>query len=111
MLRSTFILDIRLPCLQLFSDAKEIDRSSIQVGRDVGEKDMLSKGSTDSSGTPSVWRCGIDGPCLSECQGEINYIRSSSTLIVYKTWDCSKNDLMYGGSLKRTFEPSRLKID
>ncbi|KAA1094474.1 hypothetical protein PGT21_022487 [Puccinia graminis f. sp. tritici] len=48
---------------------------------------------------------------VSKCQGEINYIRSSSTPIVYKTLDCSSNELMYGGSLKRTFEPSRLKID
>ncbi|WAQ82122.1 hypothetical protein PtA15_2A435 [Puccinia triticina] len=48
---------------------------------------------------------------VSKCQGEINYIRSSSTPIVYKTLDISTNELMYGGSLKKSFEPSRLKYD
>ncbi|KAH9471414.1 hypothetical protein Pst134EA_005314 [Puccinia striiformis f. sp. tritici] len=48
---------------------------------------------------------------VSKCQGEINYIRSISTPIVYKTLDSSTNELIYGGSMKKTFEPSQLKFD
>ncbi|KNZ62784.1 hypothetical protein VP01_1223g1 [Puccinia sorghi] len=48
---------------------------------------------------------------ISRCQGEINYIRASSTPIVYKTLDSSTNELVYGGSLKKAFEPGQLKHD